>query len=490
MGAADAVAAAKHAQPEWAALPTPTRLDRLQAVRRSIADDPHAWAEATTRPERSLAQVLAAEVGPLADAVQWLDQHGAKTLRPRRGEGDRFGWLKPGSLALRVERKPLGVVLVIGAGNYPLFLLAAPAVQALAAGNAALLKPPPGGEAAAQKLHEVLVAGGVDPRLCPVLDSTVEAAEQAIDAGVDHIVATGSAGTGRAVARRAAETLTPCTLECSGSDAVVVLPGADLNRVADCLAWALPFNNGATCIGPRRLITADTSGSIAEIVLERFESMGVCPVSPATADAVRDVVGREIDAGAVLHCPAGWGRAELDAACAERRLPPVVLMPSRSPTPLADHDLFAPVLSIEIARGADEAIRWANASPYALGASVFGPPAEAEAVARRLRAGCVTVNDVIAPTADPRVPFGGTGESGYGVTRGREGLLAMTRPQAVVRRRGSWLPHLDPETPALADLIAGMIQSRHATGLAAKWRAMRRFMTAAGLHQNQKKDRE
>ena len=142
MGVPETVAAAREALPEWAALPTPTRLDRLQAVRRSIADDPHAWAEATTRPERSLAQVLAAEVGPLADAVRWLDQHGAKTLATRRGEGDRFGWLKPGSLALRVERKPLGVVLVIGAGNYPLFLLAAPAAQALAAGNAALLQPP------------------------------------------------------------------------------------------------------------------------------------------------------------------------------------------------------------------------------------------------------------------------------------------------------------------------------------------------------------
>jgi acyl-CoA reductase-like NAD-dependent aldehyde dehydrogenase len=80
-------------------------------------------------------------------------------------------------------------------------------------------------------------------------------------------------------------------------------------------------------------------------------------------------------------------------------------------------------------------IALANASPFALGAAIWGEMGEAQEVARRLRAGCVVINDLILPTADPRLPFGGAGSSGYGVTRGAEGLLALTRPQAVVARR-------------------------------------------------------
>jgi len=83
----------------------------------------------------------------------------------------------------------------------------------------------------------------------------------------------------------------------------------------------------------------------------------------------------------------------------------------------------------------DAAVRAANSCRFALGASVFGPPAVARSVGRRLRAGCVVVNDLIVPTADPRLPFGGAGASGFGATRGAEGLLEMTRAQAVVSRR-------------------------------------------------------
>ena len=134
-----------------------------------------------------------------------------------------------------------------------------------------------------------------------------------------------------------------------------------------------------------------------------------------------------------------------------------------------------------------ELIALANDSPFALGASVFGPATEACRVAQRLRAGCVTINDLIAPTADARVPFGGAGESGYGVTRGREGLLAMTRPHAIVRRHGAWLPHLDAPTDALDDLLAGMIQSQHAAGLAARWRGFLRLAGAARKHRGAEK---
>lgn len=482
----------------------------LRALQRSLGDDPVGWAELIQPPqERTIAENLAAEVGPLADACRWLRKQSSEVLKPRR-EG---GWFD--SLTLRVERKPLGVVLVIGASNYPLFLLAAPAIQALAAGNAVLLKPPPGGEAVAEKLREVLVEGGLDENMCHVLDSSVEAAEAAIDARVDHVVATGSSETGRAVARRAAEQLTSCTLECSGNDAVILLPSADLDRVASCVAWGLRFNSGATCIAPRfAFANTEQLDSLEQKLAKQLADAEPRGVYPQAIDDTRRLVGEAIDSGARVVSPVGFSRYRLEAACDTGRLPPIVLRFRSQRPPLFEEAIFSPVFSLIDASEHDEetikivskesgvsaeefkkredlsSLCEANDSRYALGASIFGDRSRSENWAGFSQAGCVTINDLIAPTADPRVPFGGAGESGYGVTRGAEGLLAMTRPQAIVRRRGRWLPHLDPPTPALEELLSGMIRLKHGSGLASRWRGVRQFFSAAREHQqHQKRER-
>jgi aldehyde dehydrogenase (NAD+) len=96
-----------------------------------------------------------------------------------------------------------------------------------------------------------------------------------------------------------------------------------------------------------------------------------------------------------------------------------------------------------------------------LGATVFGRRRGAEALAAKVRAGCVVVNDMIVPTADPRLPFGGRGRSGFGVTRGLEGLLAMTTIKAIAVRRGRWLPHLERPHPDDARLMADYLRMAH-----------------------------
>jgi aldehyde dehydrogenase (NAD+) len=118
----------------------------------------------------------------------------------------------------------------------------------------------------------------------------------------------------------------------------------------------------------------------------------------------------------------------------------------------------------------DEAVAQAAVSPFGLAASVFSADVRAaEALAARLPAGSVTVNDVIAPTAHPATPFGGRGASGWGVTQGAEGLLGMTVPQAVSVRRGQFRPHLDesisPDPEATADILTGLLRASHAGGL-------------------------
>jgi acyl-CoA reductase-like NAD-dependent aldehyde dehydrogenase len=126
----------------------------------------------------------------------------------------------------------------------------------------------------------------------------------------------------------------------------------------------------------------------------------------------------------------------------------------------------------------DDALRLAGKSPYALGATVFGREPAASAFARRVRAGVVVVNDMIAPTADPRLAFGGRGRSGFGVTRGAEGLLEMTMIKSIVTRRGPWRPHLEPKQSGDAALFCAYIEVAHGRGLTQKLGAAVRLLRA------------
>ncbi len=394
-------ASARAVQAEWAGVPLSERLWRLRSVRHRLAEKAEEIVRSVTagsgRPD---AEVLTSEVLPLADAIRFLEREAARILAPRRlGSDGKPAWL--GRVEIEVRREPLGLVLILAPSNYPLFLPAVQALQAVAAGNAVLWKPGRGGFRAARAFADLTVLAGLDWRLIKVLPEDEEAGRAALAAGPDKVVLTGSAANGRTVLAEAGRRLIPTTAELSGCDAVFVLPTADVThreRAAQAVRFGLTLNGGTTCIAPRRVFV---------------------PVPFA---------------------------AELEARIAD-------LLPELSLVPVAD---------------LEEALEIAARSPYALGASVFGPEEEARAFAGRVRAGVVTVNDVIVPTADPRLPFGGRGESGYGVTRGAEGLLEMTAVKAVAVRRGRWLPHLQPRQSGDEELFKGWLAAAHGDGLRAR----------------------
>ena len=114
----------------------------------------------------------------------------------------------------------------------------------------------------------------------------------------------------------------------------------------------------------------------------------------------------------------------------------------------------------------------ANANPYALGASVFGPLDAARRVAGRLEVGCRVINDVIAPTGDPRLPFGGRRASGFGVTRGAEGLLELTAPKVITVSRSKFRPAFDPPHPKDEAMLKAYLKLTHGRGLGQRARAL------------------
>jgi aldehyde dehydrogenase (NAD+) len=157
----------------------------------------------------------------------------------------------------------------------------------------------------------------------------------------------------------------------------------------------------------------------------------------------------------------------------------VTLITSATPTLLAmQTGIFAPILSVMRTADLDEALAASAACPYGLTASVFGPEKEARAVASKLRVGNVLINDIVVPTADPRVAFGGRGRSGFGVTRGVEGLLAMTTPRTIQTQRGRSRRAYEPTGDGHVEFFAGLAQMLHG-GWSKRWLGLLRFMRAA-----------
>lgn len=436
----------------WPQVPLAERLRRVCALRHILAGDPRPFLDAVRLPFRRLdAETLAAEIIPLADACSFLERNAAKLLRPRRlGRLGRPTWLM--GVAAEIRREPLGTILIIAPQNFPLMLAGIQAVQALVAGNRVLWKPAPGTRAGADLLAATLARLGVPAEALIVLDEAVESVPPWLPE-VDKVVLTGSLASGRAVMHDLASSPTPAVMELSGCDPMIVLPGADVDLVARSIRFGLAFNGSATCIAPRRILVHRTiADAVADALRPLATSIPPLSIPEGTRDRLREVGAAAIRDGARLICgsldgPEPTTPLVFDSASAEMRL--------------LREDFMIPIASMVRVADADEALRVAGGCPYQLGASVFGPSAEAEQVARRVKAGCVVINDLIVPTADPRLPFGGGGASGFGVTRGAEGLLEMTRIKTISVRRWGPRLHFRLDDPGAFDLVAGQLLSAH-----------------------------
>ena len=471
---------ARSSQADWAAVPLPSRLQILKKLRLLIAADPRALANTVGRD--NLAETLAAEVLPLLDACRFLETEATRILKEKTvGQRGRPMWLWGNSVVLRPE--PMGVVLIIGPSNYPLMLPGIQLLQAIAAGNAVLVKPAANGSQAMQTLVSMAVSSGLPEGLIQVLPESSEAANEAIRGGVDKVFLTGSANTGRAVSCELAESATPSVMELSGCDAVFILEGADLNLVSDCLLFGLTLNHSQTCMAPRRVFASNQQADkILRLLEAKLDARIVGwdkrsagpPLDPHGGPALAMLAGptlqdsgsiralsfaatklREaVSSGAELVCGSITNGAELSGV--------TILDHVTSDMSIAQADIFAPVLSFIHVESAEQALRENSRCPYALSATVFGSPARCQQLARLIPAGCVVINDMIVPTADPRVPFGGRGMSGHGMTRGEAGLLEMTQLKAIVATRRWFKPHLQSPTAADVDVMEQLIRLEHA----------------------------
>ncbi len=475
---ANAFVIARAAQVHWARIPMARRLELIREFRRLIAGNAIYLADASAAARsRPAAESLTAEVLPLAEACRFLERESTVLLAPRRlGKRGLPLWLT--GVRSEVHREPLGVVLIIGPGNYPLLLPGVQLIQALVAGNAVVLKPGVGGSAAARALIELVIRAGFDSHLVTLFPESSAAARAAIAARPDKVLFTGSAATGEKILSQLAPQLIPATMELSGCDAVVVRADADLDLTIKALTFGLNLNAGATCMAPKRVFVARSVATELEGRLAKAFKLGARSEAVPTAAADKESIvaaiaterlrpllddalsrGAHFIAGGVT--PDGLVRL------------PVILGGVHPASRLLREDVFFPVLCLVTVADDAEAVTRANDCPFALAASIFSQDeAAAQKLAAQINAGIVTINDLVVPSADARVPFGGRGRSGFGVTRGAEGLLELTTPKVITRSRGSFRPAFDAPRSGDLEMFQAYLTLTHGRGFKLRLRAL------------------
>ena len=490
---AAAILQARAAQLAWAERLVRERMRIIGHIAAQIAEHHTELVALNPRANASRAELVASELLPLADACRYAARVTRRALAPTTHSARRGAWWM-GRIGVQVVRQPWGVVLVVAPSNYPLFLPGVQIIQALAAGNAVIVKPAIGCEPLLRRFAQCVSDAGVPPELLQILDSSIVAGQQAMDAGVDKVFVTGSAETGRAILSQLSQTLTPATLELSGCDAAFVTDRADLKRVARCLAYALRLNGGATCIAPRRVFVSPAhEEQLCQLLLEELRrppdsrneaTTNQVAVSQITAAGYQvPIAAAEKLVAAVQQALAGGAQLFLGSLpdCAHRpthvHVPPLVLRGVTPSMDVAQQDLFGPIVSMLTVPSMSAAIEADRVCPFGLGASIFGPSNHAHYWSKQIDAGCVVINDIVVPTADPRVGFGGRDHSGWGSTRGWEGLVEMTRPQTICTRAGRWLPHLDPTLAQDPRAVEALLTLFHAPKWSSRLAALGTLIT-------------
>lgn len=474
------LATMRSAQQRWRQTPVRTRLHVVRALRREIASG--AADLAATVPQhlpgalhRNLAETLTAEVLPLAEACRYLEVAAERLLAPRRESSrGRPVWLWGN--AVETHRLPLGVVLIVAPANYPLLLPGVQALQALVAGNAVLWKPAPETGAPAHALRAMLLACGLEEHLLQVLPERLHEAQEAMRAGVDKVFVTGSGKTGQAVMHQLADKQTPSVMELSGCDAVFVLEGADVERAADAVAFGLRLNGSCTCMATRRVLVSESvAPALTQALVKRLAEMQPVTLPAATRARLLDAVQEAMLFGAKVLMD---GLRDAAASGEGLLCGPTLLAEVTPAMTVACMDIFAPVLSILTFGSVETAVQMHRACRYQLTAAIFGPERQGMPLAEALDCGTVLLNDVIVSTADPRVSFGGRGQSGFGVTRGPEGLLEMTAVQTVICNRARINLAYRPVSGDDAALFAAWTRLCH--GGWKNWPASLKQLIAAG----------
>ncbi|PPG37505.1 aldehyde dehydrogenase family protein [Pseudoclavibacter sp. RFBA6] len=425
-----AVAAARAAQPGWAATKPEARADLLQALAAAIIANRE---ELTLLESQDTGKPLTQARIDATVAARYFTFYG-------RAIDSYYGLSLPVDPAFHVytRREALGVCGSVIAWNYPMQLFGRAVAPALATGNTVVLKPADETPRTAVRIAELAVEVGIPAGVLNIVTGIgVEVgAALAEHPGIDHIGFVGSTAVGTSIATAAAQNVIPAVLELGGKSPHVVFADADLDEATTFITKGILQNAGQTCsAGSRLIVHEDVANELLAKLKTSFERVTIGPgaddrdlgplVSVKQQDRVRGLVdgadGRVITGG---HVPDGHGAGAFFA--------PTLIADVDPASEIAQKEVFGPVLVATTFTDEDEAVRIANGTDYALMAAIWTRDiSRAHRLAARVEAGQVYVN-AYGAGGGVEYPFGGFRKSGYGREKGVESLDAYTETKTVI----------------------------------------------------------
>ncbi|HEY1970648.1 MAG TPA: aldehyde dehydrogenase family protein [Pseudonocardia sp.] len=404
------------------------RLEQLAGVERLLEER-----------ESEIADALAADLGrPAHDA--WLGdiastkaesvyarKHLRRWMRRRRTRLPLS--MQPGRGFYQYE--PLGVVLVIGPWNYPIFLTLGPLVGALCAGDCAVVKPSEHAPATSALMAR-LIPEYVDPDAVAVLEGEAATTQLLLDQGLDHAFFTGGPEIGKRVMEGAAKHLTPVTLELGGKSPVIVTKDADLEVAARRITWTKLLNSGQTCIAPDYVLVEESvRQQLLDLIvatLDKFREGDTGGLPVVNARQFDRLAGLLKEPGGTVITGGGTDPAKLT-------IEPTVLLDPERDAPVMTEEIFGPILPVLTVSSLSEAIAFVNARPKPLAAYLFSSKrADRERLVAEVSAGGAVINHLAMHCLIPQLPFGGVGNSGMGAYHGEWGFQTFSHRKAVLAK--------------------------------------------------------
>ena len=458
---ARAVGRARAAQQAWAAKSFGERGRIMMQARRIILKELEQIALLVARETgKPASEAIAMELTPSLDLMQHFARKTETLLERERIQIGLYGLM--GRMSYLVY-KPVGVIGIISPWNFPWATPMAEVVMALMAGNAVVLKPSELTPLTALKIKQVMTRAGLPNDLLEVVTGDGSTGAALIGAGVDKIMFTGSVATGRRVAEAAANYLIPVVMELGGKDPMIVLEDAHIENAARGAIWGAFANCGQSCSSVERCYVHE---SIAEKFMQAVvaetrrlmlgtrtprpqgpkefaggaPALPVCDIGPMISEQQLRVVERHVYEATARGAVALTGGERVPDA-AGPFFPPTVLTNVNHEMEIMREETFGPVLPIMTFKTDEDAVRLANDSDFGLTASVWtNDLARGRALAERIDAGTVTVNEVLYTHAIAQTPWGGVKHSGFGRTHGRAGLLELVNAQHIHVNRFPSIP--------------------------------------------------
>ena len=426
-----AVERARAAQPSWQELGVGRRLQILRRFQALLQEKKADVARLITREAgKPYVESLLTEALVVLDATQFLIANARGLLRDQRlGHANLVMKAKRGW----VRRQPYGVIGIISPWNYPFNIPATEGLAALAAGNAVLVKPSEFTSLSALELQALLRTAGVPEDIFQVLVGAGATGAALANSQIDKLIFTGSVASGKKVAQAAAARLLPVVLELGGKDPMLVLHDADLEVASSAAVWGAFVNAGQTCLSVERCyVHRSLYEAFLVKVVEKTGKLRVgngldqeTEVGPMIHERQLQIVESQVDEAQAHGARLLTGGKRL-LQLGPNFYAPTVIAGVTHEMRLMREETFGPVLPVTPFDSDDEAVRLANDSEFGLAASVWTRDrARGQAIASRLQAGTVMVNDVISCYGISEAPHGGVKASGLGRTHGRFGLEEM-----------------------------------------------------------------